>query len=80
MTVSFETGAEQKHLPVALASMIAKYVRELLMARLNRFFCGHLPELKPTAGYVQDGRRYLAEITPLIEELGLSRSSLIRKA
>ncbi len=80
LTLSFMTEAERKHLPVALASMIAKYVRELLMARLNRFFCSHLPELKPTAGYVQDGRRYLAEITPVIEELGLARSSLIRKA
>jgi hypothetical protein len=63
---------------VALASMIAKYVRELHMARLNRFFTGHMPELKPTAGYFTDARRYLREIAPVIDELGLSRPSLIR--
>ena len=78
LTISFRQESETRHLPVALASMIAKYVRELLMLRLNRFFTGHMPELKPTAGYVQDGRRYLAEIAPLIDELRLPRRSLVR--
>lgn len=78
MTVSFVTEAEKRHLPVALASMVAKYVRELCMMRLNRYFCAHLPELKPTAGYVQDGRRYLAEIEPVIKRMRLSRDALVR--
>ncbi|MCA9291282.1 MAG: hypothetical protein KDA25_09140 [Phycisphaerales bacterium] len=79
LTVSFETGGEDRHLPVALASMVAKYARELLMARLNRFFQGHLPELKPTAGYVQDARRYLADIEPVIRDLGIARDALVRR-
>lgn len=78
MTVSFLQGAEERHLPVALASMTAKYVRELLMLRLNRYFRSFLPELKPTAGYVQDGRRYVREIESVIRSEGLSRGSLIR--
>ena len=78
LTVSFVRNAEAGHLPVALASMTAKYVRELFMLRLNRFFGAHLAELKPTAGYVQDARRYLGEIAPVIERLGLPRSNLIR--
>lgn len=78
LTISFHRESEGRHLPVALASMTAKYVRELHMARLNRFFIGHMPELKPTAGYVQDGRRYLQDIAPLIDELGLPRRSLVR--
>lgn len=78
LTVSFETESERKHLPAALASMTAKYVRELLMTRMNRFFQGHLPELRPTAGYVQDGRRYLHEIEPVIARLGLPRGALVR--
>ncbi len=78
LTISFARGSEDRHLPAALASMVAKYVRELLMLRFNRFFRGHMPELKPTAGYVQDGRRYLGEIEPLIRSLGLQRSSLVR--
>ena len=78
LTVSFQVEAEQSHLPVALASMTAKYTRELLMIRLNRFFRGLVPELKPTAGYVEDGRRYLADIEPTISRLGLARNELVR--
>jgi len=79
ITVSFVKGAEQRHLPVALASMTAKYIRELLMLRLNRFFAEHLPELKPTAGYVQDGRRFVREIAPVIRTLRIERRALIRQ-
>jgi ribonuclease HII len=78
LTVSFLVEAEAAHLPVALASMIAKYVRELLMMRLNRYFQGLMPELKATAGYYGDGRRYISEIEPLIARLGVDRSDLIR--
>jgi ribonuclease HII len=79
MTISFEQGSESRHLPAALASMTAKYVRELAMLRLNRFFTTRLPELKPTAGYVSDGRRYVREIEPLLRELALPRAELIRR-
>jgi ribonuclease HII len=78
MTISFARCAEDGHLPVALASMTAKYVRELLMLRLNRFFLSRLPEVKPTAGYVEDARRYLRDIEPVVRELGVDRSSLVR--
>lgn len=78
ITISFQVEAETAHLPVALASMTAKYVRELLMMRLNRYFKSHMPELKPTAGYVEDGRRYIGDIEPLITRLGVDRRCLIR--
>ena len=68
------------HLPVALASMTAKYLRELAMIRLNRFFREALPEIKPTAGYVQDGRRFLQEVRPVIEDRRLQAAELVRKA
>ncbi len=61
MTVLFLAEAESKHLPVALASMVAKYVRELMMARFNAYWCGLCPDLKPTAGYTLDARRWLRE-------------------
>ncbi len=78
LTISFAREADARHLPVALASMTAKYVRELHMARMNRFFVGHQPELKPTAGYVEDGRRYVKDIEPLITKLEIGRKSLVR--
>ncbi len=79
VTVSFATEADGRFLPVALASMLAKYTRELLMLRLNRFFREQMPDLKPTAGYFGDGRRYLTEIKPLIKRLHLTPSQLVRQ-
>ena len=78
--VSFESGSEDRHLPVALASMIAKYSRELAMLRMNRFFTEQMPELRPTAGYVQDGRRFMAEVAPMVESLKIDRKKLVRSA
>lgn len=78
MTVSFETESEKRHLPTALASMTAKYLRETLMTRFNRFWRSHVPDVKPTAGYVQDGRRFLQEINDQIDRLGIDRKTLIR--
>ena len=58
--------------------MTAKLVRELHMARLNRFFRARMPELKPTAGYVQDGRRFVQEVDPVLRELDLDGERLVR--
>lgn len=80
ITISFVRGGDERHLPIALASMAAKYVRELAMARLNRYFAGGVSDLRPTAGYVQDGRRFLEEVAPVIEAERLDRGSLIRQA
>ncbi len=78
MTISFEVESEKAHMPVALASMTAKYLRELLMARYNQFFVQHAPTLRPTAGYYGDGRRFLEEIEPVIRALKLDRAVLVR--
>jgi hypothetical protein len=48
------------------------------MARLNTFFAKHRPGLTPTAGYVQDGRRFLAEIEPVLTAAGVARETLVR--
>ncbi len=78
LTVSFVPGSETRHFPVALASMVAKYVRELFMLRMNRFFQARVPHLRPTAGYVADARRYLVEIKPVIERLEVPARTLVR--
>ncbi len=66
MTVLFRPEAEQAHLPVALASMTAKYVRELSMIRFNDHWCARAPGLAPTAGYVTDARRWLRDAAEFI--------------
>jgi hypothetical protein len=49
--LSFEVDADDRHLPVALASMLGKYVRELCMERQNRFYAGHQGDLPRASGY-----------------------------
>ena len=71
--LTFRTKAEQ-HLPVALASMVAKYVRELAMELFNRFWAKRVPELKPTKGYPVDAARFRAEIESVARELGMSEA------
>jgi ribonuclease HII len=49
--ISFEVDADARSLPVALASMVGKYVRELAMARQNAFYRARDPELPEVSGY-----------------------------
>lgn len=64
--VRFLCEAEEHHLPVAVASMTAKYVRELAMARFNAYFGSRLSELKPTAGYAMDAGRWLKDAAGIL--------------
>ena len=49
--VRFEVSADRSHLPVAIASMVGKYVRELSMHRLNSFYATHKTGLRSASGY-----------------------------
>lgn len=68
--LSFLVEAESAHLPVALASMMAKYVRELLMHRFNAYWVGRASglglELKPTYGYNTDAWRWLRDAATVL--------------
>lgn len=64
--VLFQPEAETAHLPVALASMTAKLVRELAMARFNRYWRARKPDLRPTAGYRADAARWLRDAAPVL--------------
>lgn len=77
-TLVFQERAESASLPVALASMLCKYLREALMGRLNAFFREHLPSLQPTAGYWQDGERFLRETAEVRARLGIADGTLAR--
>ena len=66
--IGFYVGGE-RFLPVALASMTAKYVRETAMRPFNEFWCARVEGLKPTAGYPVDSRRYRKQIAAVQREL-----------
>jgi hypothetical protein len=63
---------------VALASMLSKYLREVLMRRFNAFWAKHLPAVAPTAGYYNDGTRFLRDIDLTRKQLGIADEELIR--
>ncbi len=62
LAVRFETQADDRHLLPAAASCVAKYVREVCLEVFNAWWGARVPEIAPTAGYVTDGRRFLADL------------------
>jgi ribonuclease HII len=78
VTVTFAERGEDRAFPTALASCFAKYLRELMVEVMNRWFCARVPGLQPTAGYFVDGHRFLVELEPHLLRLELPRERLVR--
>ena len=76
--VHFVVGADSKFLPVSLASMACKYLREVLVENINNYFLSFNPAIKPTAGYWQDGLRFIEDIKTHIPNLSFNPNQLIR--
>ena len=68
----------ESFLPAALASMTAKYLRELAMQAFNAFWQQQLPDLKPTAGYPVDAQRFKNDIEMVQRKLGIEDRVLWR--
>ncbi len=77
--LTIQPRADAEHFCVALASMVSKYIRELLMLEFNGFWQSHVPELKPTAGYPGDAARFFEEIQPIAARLGIAEEKLWRR-
>jgi ribonuclease HII len=78
MRLHFAVGADERFLPVSLASMVSKYLRELLVDNINRYFTGHCTELRPTAGYWKDGLRFIEDLKTSIPHVQYNSKQLIR--
>jgi len=78
LEIRFQKEGEDASFPTALASMTAKYVRELHMRLFNRWWQERAPDVKATAGYPQDARRFLGEIEPLRKRLAVPMEILVR--
>lgn len=76
--VTFAERGESRAFPTALASCFAKYLRELMVEAMNRWFCSRVPGLSPTAGYYQDGHRFLDDLEPFLSQHALPRERLVR--
>ncbi len=79
MFIAFIEKGEGDHLPIALASMFAKYMRELHMHQFNQWWAQHDAALKPTAGYYSDGRRWLQDTAALRAAIGVDEARLVRQ-
>jgi len=76
--VCFQPRADAEAYETALASMLAKYLRERLMQQFNQYWQQFLPELSPTAGYPVDAKRFYAAIEPLLPQCQLTRDDVWR--
>ena len=74
----FEPRADGAHLNVALASMAAKYLREVCMMQFNNHWQAKVPGLKATAGYPVDAARFFKEIRPTMEADGIAERTVWR--
>lgn len=79
MRLEFRVKGETHAFAVALASCCAKYARELEMRAFNAFFARWQPGLAPTAGYREDGNRWLAEAGEALAKSGVERALLVRE-
>jgi len=77
--IEFAVRGESR-LPVALASMTAKYVRELSMAAFNAWWCDRVAGLAPTAGYPVDAARWRGEAEAAVVASGLDWDEIWRRA
>jgi ribonuclease HII len=79
VSLVIEPRADRRHFCVALASMISKYLRELLMLEFNRFWQERVPGLKPTAGYPGDAARFYEAIRPAMHRLQIAEPVIWRQ-
>jgi ribonuclease HII len=79
IAVTFQPRADSEHFCVALASMVSKYIRELLMMDFNDFWTAAVPGLKPTAGYPGDSSRFYEDIRPAALKLQIPQTALWRR-
>jgi len=74
----FRAKADKGYLPSALASMVSKYLRELAMRAFNEFWSSQVEDLKPTAGYPMDAKRFKHQIESAQKKLGIDDRILWR--
>ena len=75
--IRFEAKGE-RFLPAALASLASKYLRELAMRAFNAYWCERVPQLRPTAGYPADAKRFRRDIESTRRALGISWDDIWR--
>ncbi|MHC5039855.1 MAG: hypothetical protein ACYTHM_21320 [Planctomycetota bacterium] len=77
--IRFLLDGDRHHPPIALASMFGKYVREIFMARLNRYFAERIPGHLPASGYGDPvTRAFIQKALPMVREAGIPEPCFLR--
>jgi ribonuclease HII len=77
--IRFEIDADMRHLPVALASIVGKYVREICMRRIGEFYRRSDPELTLASGYRDPVTKRFIEATALLRKrIGIAQECFRR--
>lgn len=79
LTIHFCKKGETRHMLIAWASIVSKYLRELFMHQFNAYWHALNPALQDTAGYWEDGQRFMKDIQPLLIKENISPEELIRQ-
>lgn len=69
----FQVKADRTNGFVALASMVSKLMREKWMDQFNAWFARRIPDLRPTAGYPVDAKRFAADIESYCKDQRISK-------
>lgn len=79
--IRFEIDADARHLPVALASMVGKYVREICMRRIGEFYRQGNPDLALASGYRDPVTRRFIDATALLRKrFGIAKECFRRES
>ncbi len=76
--IIFHVSGDDNFLPVALGSMVSKYIRELFMIMFNRFWARHVSAVSGTSGYHADARQFYKKIRPALTRLGIDENLIYR--
>ncbi|MDH3200073.1 MAG: hypothetical protein OEM15_04170 [Myxococcales bacterium] len=79
--IRFEVDADARHLPVALASIVGKYLREICMLRIGEFYRRDVPGLELASGYHDPvTSRFIEQTQPSRHHLGIVSDCFQRHA
>jgi len=77
--LEFLRDAEDRDFLVALASILAKYLREGAMKLFNEFWTARVRGVRRTAGYGLDGLRFFREIRRELDREGIPSAAVLRE-
>ena len=79
LELGFFVGGDRLDPRISWGSILAKYLRELLLRPFNRYFADEVAGLRATAGYPEDARRFIADVEAVLgPDAGLERAMWIR--